>query len=273
MTPRAQVTTVGPPPPAIQLLDPVGFEWTRVDLPVPNLPAALAGLKIVHLTDLHLYRRWWRALDDLIARVRDADPDLLLITGDFVDDKRDHSYAVPMVQRLLCRLGPARLGTFAVLGNHDSVRLAPHLAGTPVKLIDGDRTTVTRDGATVELIGLPGADRELLEQAWLDALPKRPANAVRVVLSHFPDQLLRIRQLEPDLVLAGHTHGGQCCLPTGRPIITHDSLPKRYSKGVHWMNGTWLVVGRGFGFASLRIRAFAPSQVIELRLQPHVARA
>lgn len=266
MMPRAQIKREGPAGPAVQALDPVGFEWNRVDLPIRNLPDALVGTMILHLSDIHLHKRWWTALDVLIERIRSAEADLLLITGDFVNDKVDHSFAVPMAHRLLGQL-PARLGTFAILGNHDTLRFAPQFAGTPVNLIDGGRATVCRNGATIELIGLPGVDRELLDELWLDSLPKRQPDVPRIILSHYPDALLRVKGLEPDIVLAGHTHGGQCCLPGGRPLITHDSLPKQYSKGIHWMNGTWLIVNRGFGFAGIPLRVFCPSEVIEIHLK------
>ena len=72
--------------------------------------------------------------------------------------------------------------------------------------------------------------------------------------------------LQPDLYLAGHTHGGQICLPNERAILTHDSLPRTMCKGAHEINGTCLVVGRGFGFTTIPVRAFAPAEVVEVRL-------
>src|SRR5690349_20994327 len=76
------------------------FEWNVARLAVPGLPAALAGLRVVHLTDLHLRGHWSRAYDELKRRLEDAPPDLLLVTGDFVDNKRDHSAALPHLHRL-----------------------------------------------------------------------------------------------------------------------------------------------------------------------------
>jgi predicted MPP superfamily phosphohydrolase len=88
----------------------------------------------------------------------------------------------------------------------------------------------------------------------------------RIALAHYPDHLRLMRPLRPDVLLAGHTHGGQICLPGGIPIIRHDTLPRRQARGVHFIDGTWLVNHRGFGYTSLALRVFCPSEVIEIEL-------
>ena len=92
------------------------------------------------------------------------------------------------------------------------------------------------------------------------------ARTVRIVLSHYPDHLLRTRHLHPDLFLCGHTHGGQVCLPGGYPILRHDSSPRRLCTGIHWIERTWMVVNRGFGFSGMPVRLFCPAEVLDLRL-------
>jgi len=67
-------------------------------------------------------------------------------------------------------------------------------------------------------------------------------------------------------VLAGHTHGGQICLPGGWPIITHDTLPRRYAQGVHRWKDSWLIVSRGIGFSSIPLRTWCSGQVMEIVL-------
>jgi predicted MPP superfamily phosphohydrolase len=251
-----------------QALRPFDFEWNHVVLQIPNLPRALVGLRLIHLTDLHLRERWHPAYDRLLDRVREANADLLLFTGDFVDDKRDHTPALPTVRRMAAGLR-AKRGVYAVLGNHDQLAFGPRLSETPIELISGVRRLVPFDGGTVELIGLPGAIRRDLPPAFADALPPPPGPAdttVRVVLSHYPDHVARTAVLKPHLFLAGHTHGGQVCLPGGVPIIKHDTLPRRYCSGVHRYGDTWLVVGRGFGSTTLPLRVFCPPEVIEIEL-------
>lgn len=251
-----------------QLGHPFVPEWNRARLPIPHLPAALEGFRIVQITDLHIRKRWRRTYETLADQIAAAQPDLLLVTGDFVDNKRNHVPALPSVHRLLPALR-ARLGCFAILGNHDRYAFAPRLDGTGVRLLNGARHVIPVDGAAIELIGLPGVDRRDLTDDLLRSIPLRDEqpDTVRIVMSHFPDHLRRTQAvLRPDLFLAGHTHGGQVCLPGGVPIIKHDSLPRRLVRGVHRVDGTWLVIPRGIGYTTLPIRVFCPSEVIEIVL-------
>jgi len=138
------------------------------------------------------------------------------------------------------------------------------LSSLGVEMMDGRREVVP--GMGVEVIGLEGGDRLDLDVAWLAGLPRRDPKLLRIVLSHYPDHLRRTA-LEADLFLAGHTHGGQICLPFGVPIITHDRLGRRMCKGVHRVGRTWLVVSRGVGFATIAMRMFCPPEIIEIRLR------
>jgi predicted MPP superfamily phosphohydrolase len=254
-------------------LKPSLLEWNIAHLPVPSLPAALEGLRIVQVTDLHLRQRWHRIYDVLMERLRSEQPDLLLMTGDFVDDKRDHRPALPVLYRMLDAFR-GKAGCYAVVGNHDRYGMGRRLRGTHVTVLEdpGRPAYARHGGATIELIGLPGVHRKDLTRDVLDSLPTRgvspqPAD-LRIVLSHFPDHLRRTREiLRPDLFLAGHTHGGQCCLPGRIPILRHDSLPRRLCSGVHRVGDTWLVVCRGIGTTTIPLRVFCPPEVLEVRLK------
>ncbi len=249
-----------------QFGDPRRFEWNPRRLAIESLPPALEGLRILHVTDLHLRSRWQSGYDRLIECVAEKRPDLILVTGDLVEDKRDHRGAVPHVRRLLDALS-SRLGTFVILGNHDGDLLAPRLAGCRVTILNGHRVCLKSDGAGIELLGLVGPHREDLHDEFLRWVPPREPGTVRIVLSHYPDHFPRVRPLRPDLYLTGHTHGGQICLPGGFHVMSHDSLPRQYCKGIHRVEGTWLVVNRGLGFSgALPVRVFCPSEVIELEL-------
>jgi len=249
-----------------QIFKPFDFEWNHAKLPIPGLPPQLSGLRIIHLTDLHVRGPWHDAYDRLLERIAAADADLLLFTGDFVDNKKNHAPALPSVRRIAAGLR-AKHGVYAILGNHDRMHFLPRLRETPgITAIGGERETIDIDRATVELIGLPGAVREDLPTDFAASMPPNADNTLRIVLSHFPDHLPRVAALQPHLFLAGHTHGGQVCLPGGIPIIKHDSLPRRLCSGIHRVGDTWLVVGRGFGATTLPLRVFCPPEVIEIEL-------
>ena len=245
------------------------FLWRRHDLPVAGLSPALDGLRIVHLTDLHLRGFWTRAYDRLLDMLRADPPDLLVMTGDFVDDKFDPRRALPTLERLTSALAPlARLGLWSVVGNHDGDLIGPRLAALGACVLDGRCARLTdAGGAALDLIGLPGVNREDLQPDVLHAAPPRVAGSLRVVLGHFPDQILRLDPLRPDVYFAGHTHGGQVCWPTGRPILTHDALPRRMSSGVHRVGGSWLVVSKGLGYSKYPVRLFCPAEVVEVTVR------
>jgi predicted MPP superfamily phosphohydrolase len=256
------------PGPFFQFRVPYGFEWNRVQLPVPNLPIALEGLRILHVSDFHFHRVWKSPNDELLRRIAADPPDLLLSGGDYVEDKRDYRPALPMVMRLVNGFR-ARLGVFGILGNHDRRHMErPMKRQSAMEMIDGRRVEIpVRGGASIEIIGLPGAHRTELREDFLRSIPLRREDSLRIVLSHFPDHLPRVQyQLQPDLFLAGHTHGGQVCLPGGYPVIRHDSSPRRLCTGIHWVERTWMVVNRGFGFSGMQVRLFCPAEVLDLRL-------
>jgi predicted MPP superfamily phosphohydrolase len=276
--PVAQYDERTRPGPWLQFRLPDGWEWNRVRLPVPNLPRPLEGLRILHLSDFHLRRFWTPAYDHLVARIRRSDPDLLLCTGDYVEDKQDHRPAMPMVMRLVKGFR-ARLGAFSILGNHDKYVMTSHLERAGLAMLDGRRHELrvargARHGAgydspeaTIELVGLPGVLRSHLSSDFIRSIPRRRENTLRIVLSHFPSHLPRVQfDLQPDLFLTGHTHGGQICLPGGHPVLRHDPSPRRLCTGIHWIDRTWLVVNRGFGFSGMPVRMFCPAEVLELTL-------
>lgn len=270
LDPQAPPTRAGPingpeRGPWMQYRVPRGFEWNRYVLPIAALPPELEGLRVLQITDLHLRKFWSDVYDELIERVRKESPDLILITGDFVDSKRRPLPAVPTVRRLVSSLN-ARLGVFGILGNHDRYHLRPHLDGIGLSLLDKESRRVEVDGAELELLALPGVDRRHLTRDVLDRYPPKSFGVPRLVLAHFPDHLRKAAELKPDIYFAGHTHGGQICLPGGFAPIRHDSLPRRFCKGVHRAGNTWLVVGRGLGFTGLPFRFFCPAEVVEVTL-------
>jgi predicted MPP superfamily phosphohydrolase len=241
------------------------LEWNRATLPVPGLPAPLQGLRIIHLTDAHFRKQWQPGHTALLERIAENPPDLILFTGDFVEDKKDPRPALPLVRRFVEGLR-SRLGTYAILGNHDGPHLDAPIRAMNLHLLDAERRLIEHQGATIELIALPGPYRDSFSPHFAPSLPPRAPGMLRIILSHYPDHLPRVQTLQPDLFLAGHTHGGQCCLPWRIPLLRHDSLPRRLCAGVHRAFDTWLVVGRGLGFSGLPLRVFCPSEVIELVL-------
>lgn len=253
---------VDPPGPWLCMGLPNALEWKRVQVPIPGLNPQLAGTRILHLSDLHMRRRWGCGYDALIDRIKAARPDLLVITGDFVEDKRDYRPAWPMVRRLIEPL-QAKWGIYGVLGNHDSEMLGVHLADLGVHLIEGQRVMV---GDGLELLGFPGIERSDLDPQFIHSLPHPTPGTVRIALCHYPDLFDDISPVKPNLYLCGHTHGGQICLPGGWPLVTHSQGARRYARGIHRRGQTWFIVNRGLGAGKVPVRLFCPPEIIEIEL-------
>lgn len=232
------------------------YHFVTVRLPIADLPAELEGRRILFVTDIHLRDRWEPVLDAALPRFRDARPDLTLIGGDFVDDKKDHRAALPFVHRFLDGL-PTPGKTFAVTGNHDGPKLSARIRSWPVEILLNERRII--DG--IELIALGDHRKTSVVPSVLSRFPPRQHGLPRVVMCHYPYVVGRAsRALGQDLYLAGHTHGGQVCLPNGRALVSHDALPKRYVSGVHRWDDGWLLVSRGLGFSSIELRTFCPPE-------------
>jgi uncharacterized protein len=250
--------------PWFQFRVPHGFEWNRYELTIPGLRKDLDGFRIIQLTDLHFKAFWSRTYDKLADRVNAAHADLVLMTGDFVDSKMSGPMSqVPSALRFVSQL-QARLGIYGILGNHDGDLVGPYLPKSGITMVNGQRLHITPG---LELIGTAEVAREDFDWGMIEKIEPKQPGSVRIVMSHYPDTLRKLESLRPDILLAGHTHGGQVCLPGGRPIIWHDSLPRHLCHGVHRIGPTWLVVSRGLGFTSLPIRTWCPAEVIEIVLK------
>ncbi len=252
--------------PWIQIGMPRRLVWKRASLPFQEMPTSLNGLRILHLSDLHLGRKWGKPYDVFLNKLQEDPPDLIFFTGDFVEDRYDHRGALPTVRRFLAGL-KARHGIYAIFGNHDPDVMYAYLRDTGIRFITHQREIITIADARIELIGFPGQARHDLDPDFVASLPLREAGLPRIVLSHYPDLLGAALPLEPDLYLCGHTHGGQICLPNGWPGLTHDGMPRRFSKGIHRVGQTWYAVSNGFGFTGISIRLFCPAEVVEFVLR------
>lgn len=232
-----------------------------IDLPVPTLPDRLEGLRIAHLTDLHISRHR-RRHNQLINQITGHRLDLVVLTGDYMSSPGDEPTAVKVIQRLAHRL-KARLGVFGVFGNHDSPALREQLADLPIDWLH-EESRIIADGQ-IEIMGVLTGKTRQPDFAKLALSRQTPAEgatpAFRLLLSHYPTPMIFASDMGVDLMLAGHTHGGQCRLPGGHALINSSDLPLDRSCGVMRYRETLTAVSRGLGEIKLPIRAFCPPHV------------
>lgn len=204
--------------------------------------------RIAHFSDLHVDDDS-RAISRLTDVLRKDQPDVIIFTGDSINE-RD---AAPLFRRIMNQL-PSKFGRFAVRGNHDTSRWAD------VNLFDNGPATelnsefpVVRDGH-VAICGAPFDDPEVLAHC----LSNTQRKAFTIAVFHTPD-LVESLSPQPDLYLAGHTHGGQIALPFYGAVITFSKFDKKYEAGRYQYGDTTLYVNRGIGFEPHlpKIRLFA----------------
>lgn len=200
----------------------------------------------------------------LAGALIDCAPDVLLLGGDFVSCRARY---LPRLLEPLARYRP-RLGTYAVLGNHDvwagadSIRGQLEAAGITVLVNASAKLPAPFEDVTLCGIDDPWVGQPDLPQAFA------AAGKVRVFLLHSPDGLVLLRGQRFDVALAGHTHGGQVALPGGIPILTGGGpLSRRYSRGRFEVSGNGsLIVSRGIGCSTLPIRWNSDSELTLCRL-------
>jgi predicted MPP superfamily phosphohydrolase len=238
----------------------------EVDVPVPNLPPALAGLRIGHLSDFHVGVHVRpadarRAVDLL----QSAAPDLIVMTGDLVDHRlRD---VVPAAQAMAGLSAP--LGVYGILGNHDhrpgGARVlaaigehAPELR----MLVNAARRVPLPAGE----LWVAGLDSVYLGLADAEAaLAQVPPDAPCLLLSHEPDAADHLPR-PVTLTLAGHAHGGQIRLGS-RPLLL-PPLARRYHTGLYRSENGPVYTSRGVGWTGIPLRLSCPAEVAVVRLIP-----
>lgn len=219
----------------------------------------LADLQFDRVTEYEV-----AAIDRLMA----MRPDLILLSGDLFHVSGDEFRAqMADVQGLLGRLS-APAGVFAVLGNVDYPELTRQAyEGAGIRLLADETVTVLVRGTPLMIGGVswPCTDSESVRTML--ALGAAPDPAMpRVLLTHVPDAALMLSaQSQIDLVLAGHTHGGQICVPGVGPLVTFSHVPRAVGAGgLHVLNGTQVYVSRGVGCErgqAPRVRLFCPPEI------------
>jgi hypothetical protein len=254
------------------LIEPFRLSVTRLVVHSARLSNPGSPLCVVHLSDLHVERltRRERALPGLVAGLA---PDLIVLTGDYLNAsfKRDPQ-ALADLEWLLSGLH-APGGIVACLGTStvDSPELLrPVLARAGVVLLENEARVLELGGHRLWIAGVnctrdPAADGERLRSL----LAAAPEGAYRLVLYHMPDLMPEAAALGVDLVLAGHTHGGQWRLPGVGALLTDSRYGKRYEAGAYRQGSTHMVVSRGLGmegFGTPRARFFCAPEVVSLTL-------
>lgn len=247
-------------------VEPYWVDYRDVEVGVPDLPAAWDGLRIAHLSDFHLgFPPGPSFLRRVLGEVQARKPDLIAHTGDFFSGQ---STGVPAGAELLSRM-QADLGVFGVLGNHDYFADTGALLGVldtaQVSLLRNGAVPLERDGARLWVAGVDdlSTGHDDLDRTLAEVPPGEPT----LLLSHSPDLVEEASDRAISLMLSGHTHGGQVCLPFLGPVFCFSRFYKRYASGRFQVGPTTLYVNRGLGQALLPFRFLCRPEVTFLTLR------
>lgn len=238
---------------------------TRVEIPIKGLDPRLDGFKIVQISDVHIgptldagFMEW------VVKEVNSQSPDLVAITGDLVDGAAERiGHEIDALADL-----KSAYGSFFVTGNHEYFSgvdgWLKRLRALGVRTLRNERVRIDHDGAPLDLLGVDdwrsasfGHGPDLKR-----AVEDRDLTVPSVLLAHQPRAIYGAAEEQLDVMLCGHTHGGQIW-----PWAFIALLVEPYLKGLHLHDGTWIYVHKGTGYWGPPLRLGAPAEIASVILR------
>jgi predicted MPP superfamily phosphohydrolase len=242
------------------------FVTRHIDVEVRGLDARFDGYTIAQLSDLHIGAftpLWWGQRWVRATNARNAD--LVVVTGDMVTS------GVAFHEDIAALLGGLRGkdGVYAIMGNHDyfgeGEPLVSLLRAGGVHVLRNESTLLERDGAKLFLAGI---DDTWTKRANLDtALAKRPEGVPTVLLAHDPDRFPNAVERKVDVVLSGHTHGGQIAVPFLARFVNASKLAHEFHLGLYKLGTSTLYVHGGLGTTGPPVRLGVAPSIALIRLR------
>ncbi len=243
------------------------LEVNRKQLRLPRCISGIDGLTIAHISDVHFTGQLAQChYHFMIDRLLEQQPDLIVITGDIIDKSACLSWIEPVLGRLT-----APLGITFLLGNHDQRIARWQQVTEPLSALGffdlgiADQRVQLPSGAKILLTGneLPWFERHASPPLQIHPIEQ---DTLRLGLSHSPDQINWARNRQLDLLLAGHTHGGQVRLPGIGPLVSPSHYGSRFASGVFYRQPVLMHVSRGIaGTHPLRYRCPPEVSLLVLR--------
>ncbi len=256
-------------------IEPSGLKVSEKSVELTNWPSSCNGLRIAVLADLHVGspHNGIDNLEKIVAATNDAEPDIVLLAGDYViQGVVGGKFVSPeLAASVLAKLKP-KYGVFAVLGNHDwwlnPAQVGSALSASGIRVLEDKSAKLNIENCQFHLVGISDYwegphDVEL-------AFSQVPDGSTSIVFTHNPDIFPKL-PFGFSLLIAGHTHGGQVYFPgIGRPIVPSD-YGSRYAAGHIEEDGQHMYVSTGIGTSILPVRFLVPPEITVLSLYSKVA--
>ncbi len=217
-----------------------------------NLPQEWDGVRVLHLSDLHIeaVQDGGASLGEIIRRLSF---DLCVITGDFRHEIIGHEDKVIETLKNHVLPIPCKYGTYAVLGNHDSLEVAKGLESLGVHCLMNESMELRAQQESVWIVGVD--DPHYYQTHDLRrAFSGVPSSAFKIFLAHTSEIIHEASEFDVQLYLCGHSHGGQICFPKNIPIIRNTRASRRFLSGLWDFKGMTGYTSRGTGFSGLPAR-------------------
>jgi predicted MPP superfamily phosphohydrolase len=236
---------------ALLLLGKYGLTVSRYELSSDNLPEGFYGFRVVQLSDLH-GSEFGKDNARLVRAVEDEEPDIIVMTGDFIDENKNELPEVEALVKQLTGIAPV----YYVSGNHDWASsdieaLARALDGAGAHYLQNDYITLERGGDSIVLCGIedPNGRADMIKPDELvGAINSELPGSFVLLLAHRNYWVERYPDLGVDIILCGHAHGGIVRLPgIGGLIGSNAEMPAKYEAGVFESGRYSMVVSRGLG--------------------------
>ena len=248
-------------------VEPHHIRLVRQTLVSPKLPPG-PPLKILHLADLHLERKTERE-EELQRMIRELQPDLILFSGDFLNLSFTMDPVAWSDTRSLMAEWHPPLGVYAVSGSPpvDPPEVLPHLLEgfSHIRCLHGEKVSLRHNGRRIDLVGVDCTHKPFLDgPKLLTALGSRPPDLFTILLYHSPDLAPQASAAGIDLMLSGHTHGGQVRLPGLGAVYASSLYGKRFEAGRYLVDRMILYVSRGIGMEGMgapRVRFLCPPEI------------
>ncbi len=258
------------------LIEPGRLVIREQTIQIDNWPQPLDGLRIAVLSDIHV-DNWFiteKKLRTIVERTNQLQPELIVILGDYISsDGWVTSRVEPEVFGAVLKDLRAPLGVYSVLGNHDwwygGMRVRRGLEQNGIKVLEDESAKVDARGTSLWLVGL--ADLWTRPQRIADAVATVPEGQPLIALTHNPDIFPNVPQ-RAQLVLAGHTHGGQVRFPIIGPVIESSEYGDRWVRGHVFADNHHLFVTTGIGTSIVPVRFGLPPEIVLLTIKQDPAR-
>jgi predicted MPP superfamily phosphohydrolase len=238
---------------------------------IDNWPQSLDGLRIAVLSDIHVGGSFIddKKLRSIVDRTNQLQPDIIILLGDYMSSNGWIRRRVePEVFAPILKNFSAPLGTYSVLGNHDSwydgQKVRAGLEQNGIKVLENEVVQINTRGTSFWLVGL--ADLWTRPQLIQETLAKVPEGQTVIALTHNPDIFPRLPARVP-LLLAGHTHGGQVRFPLIGSVVESSRFGERYERGHVFENNHHLFVTTGIGTSIMPVRFGVPPEIVLLTLK------